>query len=286
MSICVSLACDRGKTLITVSDQKVSFGDFAADNIALKEYPLFKAATVQFAGNDVDHALPILRRAREKLKTANKPNAQPHDIAVIIDEAYREELQGEITRKLLRKRGFNIETFVEKGKAKMTPSAYLNLCSKIDQVSFSLKFLVSGFSPETGKARIFCIDGESNPKNYDNVGMWAIGSGAHAALSFLAYHAERLHFTQFSSVQEALYFAVASKFMAETSSEVGREDTFVCIWGHEKQLIYPSWDDLTFIKKLWEEKGAPRAPESLEKRMAQLAVFSKQSDLRTLKDQR
>ena len=128
MSIGLSLLSDNGKKVINITDQKVNFGGFAADNLALKDLPLYKDIYALFAGNDVAHVEPILDRAREIL-LSSKSLPSVRDAAYALDQAYGERLHDEIYRRVLRKRGFDVASFREKGKQKCTPSAYL---SKMD----------------------------------------------------------------------------------------------------------------------------------------------------------
>jgi hypothetical protein len=269
VSICLSLLFENSKKIVNISDQKVNFGDFSADNLALKDLPIYKDMFVLFAGNDVEHAMPIIERARD-IVYASKSAISVRDAAYALDQAYCERLHDEITRRVLRKRGFDVESFREKGKQKCTPSSYLNLCSRIDQVSISLKFLVVGFGPTNATGHIYLVDGESAPKNYDAIGMYAIGAGAIAAVSSLAFHAERLQVNPYAEEERALYFALTAKFMAESSGDVGRGETFVTIIEKGKPTRYPTHNFTETVRSLWEKDGAPRVPKNLDATMKEL----------------
>lgn len=39
VSVCIALLCNERKTIVRVSDYKVNFGEFAADNMAAKGHP-------------------------------------------------------------------------------------------------------------------------------------------------------------------------------------------------------------------------------------------------------
>jgi 20S proteasome alpha/beta subunit len=114
------------------------------------------------------------------------------------------------------------------GKRKCAASLYQTLCNRIEKVNISLTFLVCGFDDE-GSGHIYSVDGKDAPKCHDSVGMWAIGSGAHAALSSLAFHLNKAQLNLTTSVEKATYLAIAAKFMAESSSEVGKEATNVTL---------------------------------------------------------
>ncbi|MGC2698495.1 MAG: hypothetical protein WA738_22125 [Candidatus Angelobacter sp.] len=267
VSVGIALIADHRKTLITVTDAQVNFGTFSADYAALKNKPIHKNWTVLIAGNDVEHADPILNRASDILRQS--PPENPIDVANAVDEAFSERIHNEINNSILRKRGFDVDSFREKRKQKCTPSVYLSLCSRIDQVKISLKFLVCGFDGG-GEAHIFLVDGEHAPKNYDRLGMWAIGSGAHSALSFLAFHADQGAFGDLTT-NEGAYLALGAKFMAETSSDVGKKAAFIMIFengtfSNRRSVPYPL---ITKMKEeIWIPEGMPRLPENIEERMS------------------
>ncbi len=294
MSVCIAVLCNNSKNLVTVSDFKVGFGDFAADNLAIKETLIDVEWVALFAGNDIEHAQPIVIRAREIVRTSflqsfldkkkklelslpedakkaventlGHEYPSPEDVANAVDQAYSERLHSEIEKKVLRKRGFDTKTFLDMGKQKCTPAAYLSLCSRIDQIKISLKFLVCGFG-SNGDGHIYLVDGESAPKCYDPIGMWAIGTGAHAALSSLAFHAEKGALSIFSPAGRAVYFATAAKFMAESSAEVGKGTTTVSTKEKGKEWVYVPFPRVEKIRALWEKQGAPQVPNNLDEEM-------------------
>jgi 20S proteasome alpha/beta subunit len=259
MSVCIAILCEERKTIVTVSDLKVNFGDFSAEGIVVKDIPFCAGNSILLAGDDMEYAAPILDRAKQIIGAGYKP---PNEVADAIDEAFRDQLQKQIENRVLRKRGFTAATFLDKGKQKCTPTVYLALCNRIEQVSIKLKFLVCGFD-ENKIGHIYLVDGENAPANYDSVGMWAIGSGAHAALSTLAYFANRLDITVNKSAGEATYFGMTAKYMAESSDQVGKKEPFVCVVDASRKGKYINYRDLVKIRQLWEQDGAPRVPDNL-----------------------
>jgi 20S proteasome alpha/beta subunit len=273
VSVCIALMCNDSKAIVTVSDAKVTFGGYSADRVAVKNVPMHKNCAVMFAGDDVEHAAPILERTWELTLASIKKQSKderpsPAEIADMVDQAYSERLQREIAAKVLRKRGFDVDSFRDKGKLKCTPSAYLSLCSRIDQVNISLEFLVCGFDKE-GKAHIIRVDGKSAPKSYDPIGMWAIGSGAYSAMSWLAFHADRRHVSRYESLETAAYFALTAKFMSEASGDVGKE-TFTIILEPDKQTKYVSYAGANSIRAFWEDQGMPPLPAGIKEEVGQV----------------
>ena len=141
MSVCITILCDHRKAIVTVSDLKANFGDFSAEMIALKDIPLCPGYTVLIAGDDMEHSTPILDRASSLLSPEPEGGGfrSPDEVAGAVDQAFGERLHSEIERRVLRKRGFTVQTFLDKGKQKCSASSYLSLCNRIDQVSIKLE---------------------------------------------------------------------------------------------------------------------------------------------------
>lgn len=263
-----------------VSDRKVSFGStFSADNLTVKDVPFSLDTWALVAGNDVEYSGPILKRAGDILFEQHSNNLKPgvSDAADAVDQALAEKLHTEISRRVLRKRGFDVNTFRDHGKQKCTPSAYLSLCARIDQIKLSLRFLVCGFDDE-GEGHIYSVDGETASKCYDSIGMWAIGSGSPSALSCLAFHIDRSEMSKFMSPEEVTYFAITAKFMAEASGDVGKKSTFVTVEKKGEKTRYVRQDGVDAIRSIWEEEGCPRAPKDLSTQMAPLTYASDDQD--------
>jgi len=87
MSVCIAVLCNDKKTLICVSDNKVNFGTFSADTIAMKDIPIYKKCTALVAGNDMEHATPILQRAVQIIYADSTPKS-PEDVANSVDQAF------------------------------------------------------------------------------------------------------------------------------------------------------------------------------------------------------
>ena len=56
VSVGIVLLCQRRKSIVAITDQKVTFADFSADYAALKMRRLYDNCWVVEAGNDVEQA--------------------------------------------------------------------------------------------------------------------------------------------------------------------------------------------------------------------------------------
>ena len=278
VSVCIAVICEGGKKIVCVTDNKVSFEDFSAENAVWKSYPIADRWTALYAGSDVEHAMPIIRAAgKTSLEMPRKLNRRltPDEVIFNLEEAYTERLQSHVERKFLRKHGFDTESFTKSGKLKMTQDVYAKISEKIAKTEFSLVFLACGFD-EDGEAHLFVVNGDGASGDFEALGYYSIGSGAPAALSVLSFHRSRNELSIFSSVDEAAYVALSAKFMAESQGAVGTS-TVVQIMSNEsgRRNEYISSAGIDAVRKLWNAKGSPRLPKEAGTLVSKL-IFSTQ----------
>ena len=74
----------------------------------------------------------------------------------------------------------------------------------------------------------------------------------------MAFHVTHKHFTPcFCSLNDALYFTLEAKFMAESADTVG-ESTFVTVWEVGEKIRFIDEHDVDKIRNEWRRSGAPR----------------------------
>lgn len=161
--------------LVNVTDNRAAFGSFSGENLTIKSAALWHGWSVMFAGNDVEHAEPIVRTATKALRALAKTTGRvisPEEAVRIVDDAYSEQLQAHIENKILRKHGFNSENFQRCGREKCTPEVYARVWDQIGRERLSLNFLVTGHD-ENGQAHVWFVDGENAPTSHNSIGFWA-----------------------------------------------------------------------------------------------------------------
>lgn len=252
----------RDDALILVTDNRAAFGDFSGEYLTIKSAALWHGWSVMFAGNEVAHAEPIIRAAKKGLRAlAREPGrvVSPEEAVRVVDHVYSEQLQANIENKLLRKHGYDTESFQRLGKERCTPDVYSRIWAQIDKERLSLRFLVCGHD-ENGCGHIWLVDGEGAPTSYNTIKFWAIGSGAQAALSRIALYLSK--YKEFRSFEEAIYVATTAKFAAESAENVGHS-TFITIerhWGHENDAIPFEDNVIAAMRHSWEKRGVPPVP--------------------------
>jgi hypothetical protein len=253
MSICICILCGiTDRAIVCVDDRKVVLGDFAADGAVWKSTLLANDYSLQFVGESMDKAPLIIDSARRKIGSEKS-----HDFIVgCLQEAWCEARDREIEAKILRKHGFTFESFRAEGKELCSESVYDQLHDRIDRFKFPIEFMLSGFD-ERGFPHLNHLDSQGSISCYDELGFWAIGSGAHSALSSLAFHVDKGNLPPMPKVEQAAYFACEAKFMAESSVQVGKE-TMLTVYGHGEVPGIMSDTELNSIRKKWLKQGAPK----------------------------
>ena len=141
-----------------------------------------------------------------------------------------------------------------------TDTIYNGLRNRMEQVKLSLQFLACGFDAK-GEGHILIIDGMTPPGSHDLTGIYAIGTGANAALSALAFQVDKNRLNQYSDINKSLYCACEARFMAASARDVSRESTFVTVLEKGDQTQFLSDAGVAYIRKIWARSGAPRIPK-------------------------
>jgi hypothetical protein len=264
VTVCIGALCEYGNRIVAVSDHKVSFGDFTADRLALKTEPIHRNWHVLFAGNDITHVRPILAHLRVLLNAKKSLRGKPQNdgnVGLAMEIAYQYRLERIIEARVLKRFGYSASEFKKNGKRLLTPEQYHQICSRIERINLECEFLACGFDA-LGIGHLVVLDQEGSTGSYDQVGFWAIGSGAHAALSSLAFYAQNYQVNHMSGAAEVLFSCLASKFISEANPLVG-EDTYAAVYSPElPEGAYVDPTTLKRIKSTWKKYGAPRVPRA------------------------
>jgi hypothetical protein len=230
------------------------------------------------AGNDVNRAETIFNKAKARLGEEGVRWRDADRIAEIVFEECNTERDRIIEASILRKRGFNWKMFREGGKTLCTDAVYYEIASEIADVKLSLDCLIAGFD-EDDKPHIRFTNWETPPENYDQLGFYAIGTGAHAAMNSLAHAVEYLNFGRKLKISEVVYHVLAAKFMSESAQDVG-QDTLLVVGGHgvhddpnDKDILFFSvFAGVDFVREKWETEGGPKIPKGIATAIGELLV--------------
>ncbi len=260
MTVCIAALCASRKKIVAVADTKISFGDYSADDLVVKVEPLVRNWWVLLSGTDIVQIPFILSRAKELLQ--DETVYDEYRVPRAVHMAYVERLRLQIESQVLDRYDITLSEFSANGRADLSPELYKKLSDEISGISLGLQFMVVGFGADDIGHLVF-VDGQGAPASYDSVGFCAIGSGMNAALSTLAFQADRKNLSVYLEESEAIYSCCAAKFVAESASDVGR-NTFLTLLrgGEQPKFIFTRRIDHE-VRKAWERYWIPRIPKSI-----------------------
>ena len=271
MTICIAGLAESH--LVLASDTKVAFGNFSADKALAKNVPFIHHYAIMFAGNDVAHAGAVIGRAKQFLKQQKPVPSSPDEIAECVFKECQIERDRINEAKILKPRMLTMQEFSKRGKELCTDAVFYDISAELQRGELSLDFLIAGFD-ENKQAHIRFCNAVTPPQDYDSLGFWAIGSGASVALASLSHAVEYQRFSKFASAEVVACHVLAAKFMAEAASDVGRDtDLWVLACDSEPSVRFlSSLGAKAYIRRQWEQCGAPRMPNGLDRAMKDLLV--------------
>jgi hypothetical protein len=151
VTVCIAASAGDRKRLILVSDSKVAFGDFSADEAVVKNIPFVYPWAVLMAGNDISHVKSVLDKAEARIQGESeqkKESLSGASVADILHEELVAERERIIESSIVRKYGFTATMFRDQGKTLCTDTHYNEIIYKIAQRELSLQFLLCGFNAD------------------------------------------------------------------------------------------------------------------------------------------
>jgi 20S proteasome alpha/beta subunit len=251
MTVCIA-AITSDNLIVTVADKKLSTGMFSADSSVVKTRGFHREWVAMIAGDDVSHALPIIRRAASLF--SGKENYFEHAVDAL-KNGYKQELSQHAADVVLGRFDLTMENFLENGTSKFTPDVFDTLCDQIGRVDLKCRFLVAGFDEREGP-HIFTISSPGIAETYDLPGFWAIGSGSQSALGMLFFRGQN----SLMSLAETVYNCFEAKFMSESARDVG-QDTYLFVQKYGCNTCKYSVTLQARIREIWERSGKPRVPK-------------------------
>jgi hypothetical protein len=268
VTVCIAAFADSGNSIVTATDRKVAFRSSSADKAVFKGNAFAGSYMLLVAGNDAARAENVISKSWGRVLADIEDNPEekhikdPDYLAEILHQECNQERDRIIEASVLKKRGYTWKLFREQGKGLCTDAVYYDLESEIADVDLSLDLLLAGYDHNKTPHLRF-LNWKTPPENYDSLGFFAIGRGAHAAISSLAHAVEYLSFTRHNILGDVLYHTLAAKFMAESAHDVGR-DTFAVVIKPDSRLLSThvlGGDE--YIRDVWTKKGAPRLPRGI-----------------------
>jgi ATP-dependent protease HslVU (ClpYQ) peptidase subunit len=264
MTVCIAAVCEGGRQAVCATDGLLSYSGIVADVLLAKMY-FINEWLFMYAG-EPSQAQMILEEIHWVLKESGEHLSRAN-IQQVTSKAYDRRMAARCSAPILRPLNFTSEEFKRSGLEKLGAAEFSRLTQEIEKQAqhFQEQLLVVGW----GKAERACMIYEEGPfgnADHGMEGVAAIGSGAEMALSTMLLLGQ----SRESMLPETLYAVASAKFAAEKShgQDVGFETSmYVCEKAVEGAPNPPGKmvqkDEIARLRKLWEEHGRPRIPDSI-----------------------
>jgi hypothetical protein len=161
---------------------------------------------------------------------------------------------------------FDVSTYRKFQELKRTDEVlYLTIKDKVTAVEENWNLLFAGFDNRRCP-HLFIISGPGIVQYCDSQKYAAIGSGAFAALVWLAFYG----YGSRRPIGELLFGVLSAKFFAEKASDVGQTTLLSTVKSDISALFHFNNDEVSAVKKAWE--GLAKYPDAsakdLENKMA------------------
>ncbi|MGA8367425.1 MAG: hypothetical protein WB716_08920 [Candidatus Acidiferrales bacterium] len=252
MTVCIA-AITSDNLIVTIADKKLSTGMFSSDSSVVKSRGFHKEWAAMIAGDDVSHALPIVRRASANFSELRENRLE--NAMQAFKDAYKQELSGHAADLVLGRFNLTMNQFLEKGCKRFTPDVFDALCDRIARIDLKCTFLVVG-SDKWELPHIFTVANPGVAETFDLPGFWSIGSGSQSALGMLFFRGQNKRL----SLAETVYNCFEAKFMSESATGVGK-DTYFFVQKHGCNTCSSPVTLESRIREIWERSGQPRVPK-------------------------
>lgn len=216
LTVCIAALCDSGNTAILIADQRIGMVFVEADT-ALKIGWLSPTWRVLLAGNDFAAAAEIARWASIELVGVRDKKVAVISLLVrdSLVSAYRRVRLNRVETQYLKRRGWSLQEFKEKGRALLPEWKYAEIDTEIEKFDLEVELLACGFDGKYADIIKIRNPGEGTFEGESH--FEPIGSGDVAAISSLYMRG----YTRYKPLREALYYVYEAKIAAERASGVG-----------------------------------------------------------------
>ncbi len=252
VTVCIAARSAVHNCIVAASDMMLSFPDdsiAATDDVAIKSLKIGRHWCALYAG-DPSCALSIVTRADDEIRKGADESIRT--VQGVVKESYREELQQQITDRFLSRYNLTIDQFRKTGRRQFGDEEFAKLNAPIREFSLKTSFLVCG----TGDMfpHIVSINSPGGHiVNHDQLGYWAIGTGARIALSALAGRP-----LGGLPLSDLIYRVAEAKFAAETAHGVGPRTLITLLRNRVNKTIYSPHTEQ--LKDVWKRKRREPAP--------------------------
>lgn len=215
MTVCIAARSNIGDFVVTLSDTMFANDHRSVDSGRSKVEILNERWVFMYAAADPTafrEVYPLIKRRLESV-AKNVLNVQ-----AAVESAYSEALAHRIDQRLVRTCMMSGEEFRQHGHKKLPKATYERELWETSQMNMGVELLIAGTNDDDAEAHILSADASGVCTLHDDVGFFAIGSGAWAALAWLHTNDD---FRDARHVVPIAHRLIEAKFCAETSVNVG-----------------------------------------------------------------
>lgn len=260
MTQLVGAICDKGKTVITVSDRMVTTGDMTVSwEQPLQKFNTVSEKAVVLTAGTV-HKPDLLRKASNR----TKGREEILDIANILKECYQDARKQEIIDNVLIPIG-GIKTFEEWHQKQS--NLHFNIVEEIQKgikfYNIHCRWLLAGVDTE---GHLIDITNPGIFHSWDNMSFCCIGMGERHADNVFAWYKYSRDFP----LNESIYIAFEAKKRAELAGGVGESSDILVIKEEGISLVTDKTKEI--LEEIYNAKESEASRTEFDKRISNLDI--------------
>lgn len=260
MTQLIAAVCDRGKTVVALSDRMVTTGDMTLgfESPNRKAEVITDRSAVLIAGSV--HEPDLVRDARERAKGKDRVR----DIAEVFVGLYQELRTKRIEDEILKAR-IGIKSFSEyhQKQQMLHESVILETNHLISEFDLGLDLILVGVDD---RAHVSHIDNPGRWHSWDNLGYCTVGMGDRHAENVFAWYKHSSNVP----VSEALYIAFEAKKKAEMAGGVGPTTDAIIVKDDGVHLVKD--ETLKVLQGIYDEREYGEERKTLGKKVTDLKL--------------
>jgi hypothetical protein len=217
MTVCIAARSQYGHFVVTVSDTMFAAVDRSVDSGRSKVEIVNDRWVCMYSADESGTFLEVYPSIKRQL--ASSP-ANLADVIAAVESSYREALIRRFERRILHDCMMTHDEFIKSGRQTLGDRVFELKLDEMSRMNLALEVLMAGFDEGYGATHIISADAYGVCTIHDDMGFYAIGSGASAALAWLHTNDD---FRNALYVVPIAHRLIEAKYCAETSTSVGKK---------------------------------------------------------------
>lgn len=262
MTVCIAISCEKGKSVVVVSDRMITAGFLARqfEDDKRKIHRIINSVVALTAG-DATRAIEIFRTVKPRI--SSEPDSSVRDIAGLVCEEYEKLRSQKVDSIHFKPRGMTRESFYKEYAKQLPETLAMFLDKSVFQEELGINLIIAGVDDSGG--HIFGISDPGNMECYDSIGYHSIGIGQpHVLNSLIGRKASTS-----DSLLTCLYNVYEAKKISESAPGVGKITDIAII--KEEGIKFLLDRDIRTLESTYEKISKPRKT-NIEKELKGLSI--------------